>query len=125
MEKLPEVRLHRMQDAYNRFSHSFWILKVCARRAMSHHVEIRSRSGNVALGLVGAIYFLSAIGTLLLYVITSWGAAALIDHLLQLTLIGSAVAGAAFLMIAADNLKLRLRRRTADGSPAHRRAAAV
>ena len=61
---------------------------------MSHHVEIRSRSGNVALGVVGAIYFLSAIGTLLLYVITSWGAAALIDHLLQLTLIGSAVAGA-------------------------------
>ena len=94
---------------------------------MSHHVEIRSRSGNVALGVVGAIYFLSAIGTLLLYVITSWGAAALIDHLLQLTLIGSAVAGAAFLMIAADNLKVRLplRRRTPDDSPAHRRAAAA
>ena len=78
---------------------------------MSHHVEIRSRSGNVALGVVGAIYFLSAIGTLLLYVITSWGAAALIDHLLQLTLIGSAVAGAAFLLIAADNLGLAIGQR--------------
>src|SRR5436190_16605532 len=96
------------------------------RAAMSHHVEIRSRSGNVALGLIGAIYFLSAVGTLLLYVITSWGAAALLDHLLELALIGSALAGAAFLVIAADNLKLTLRRRQTSGdSPARRRAAAA
>jgi hypothetical protein len=94
---------------------------------MSHHVEIRSRSGNVALGVVGAIYLLSAVGTLLLYVITSWGAAALLDHLLQLALIGSALAGAAFLVIAADNLKVsfRLRRKTSNGSPGHQSAAAA
>ena len=78
---------------------------------MSHHVEIRSRSGNVALAVVGAIYLLSAIGVLLTYVITSWGAAQLIDHLLQLALIGSALAGAAFLVIAADNLGLAIRQR--------------
>ncbi len=92
---------------------------------MSHHVEIRSRSGNVALAVVGAIYFLSAIGTLLIYVVTSWGAAHLVDRILQLALIGSALAGAAFLLIAANNLKISLRRRSPDGSPTHRRAAAA
>lgn len=94
---------------------------------MSHHVEIRSRSGNVALGVLGAIYFLSAVSTLLWYVITSWGATGLVDHILQLALIGSALAGAVFLVIAADNLKLsqRLRRRPSDGSPTRQRAAAA
>jgi hypothetical protein len=94
---------------------------------MSHHVEIRSRSGNVALGAVGAIYFIAAVGTLFLYLSTAWGAAGLIDHLLQFMLIVSALAGAAFLVIAADNLgfTLRPRRPRADGSPTHRRAAAA
>jgi len=94
---------------------------------MSHHVEIRSRSGNFALGAVGAIYLIGAVGTLLLYVITAWGAAGLIDHLLQFALIASAVAGAAFLVIAAENLGLNLRprRQQSDGSPAGRRAAAA
>ena len=79
---------------------------------MSHHIEIRSRFGNVALGVIGAIYFISAVGTLLLYVITSWGAAALLDHVLQLALAGSALAGAFFLLTAADNLGIRHRGRT-------------
>jgi hypothetical protein len=105
-----------MQSAYNFDSHSF--LDPQGREAgMSHHVEIRSRSGNVALAVVGVIYFLSAIGTL--------GAAHLVDRILQLALIGSALAGAAFLVIAADNLKISLRRRSPDGSPGHRRAAAA
>jgi membrane protein implicated in regulation of membrane protease activity len=94
---------------------------------MSHHVEIQSRSGNVALGVVGVIYLLGAIGTLLWYVMASWGAAGLLDRLLQLALVGSAVAGAAFLVIAADNLHItaRLRGRTPPDSPARRRAAAA
>ena len=92
---------------------------------MSHHVEIRSRSGNVALGAVGVIYFLAAVGTLLLYVTTAWGAAGLLDRLLQFMLILSALAGAAFLVIAADNLGFRLRRRRSAGSPNHQRAAAA
>jgi hypothetical protein len=93
---------------------------------MAHHVEIRSRSGNVALGAVGVIYFIAAVGTLLLYVTTAWGAAGLFDHLLQFMLIVSALAGAALLAIAADNLGfIRLRRRRAGGSPTHRRAAAA
>jgi hypothetical protein len=78
---------------------------------MSHHVEIRSRSGNVALGAVGLIYFIAALATLLLYLGTTWGAAGLMDRVLQFALIVSAIAGAAFLVIAADNLGLRLRPR--------------
>jgi len=94
---------------------------------MSHHVEIRSRSGNVALGAVGAIYIIAALGTLLLYVVTAWGAAGLLDRLLQFALIVSALAGAAFLAIAADNLgfNLRPRRRRPAGSPTGQRAAAA
>jgi hypothetical protein len=103
------------------------ISQLGARRAMSHHVEIRSRSGNVALGTVGAIYFIGAVATLLLYLWSAWGAAGLLDRLLQLALIVSAVAGAAFLVIAADNLGLSLwpRRRRSAGSPAGQRAAAA
>jgi len=78
---------------------------------MSHHLEIRSRSGNVALGAVGAIYFIAAVATLLLYVSTSWGAEGLLDRVLQFALIISAIAGAAFLLIAADNLGVSLRPR--------------
>jgi membrane protein implicated in regulation of membrane protease activity len=90
---------------------------------MSHRIEIHSRSGNVALGVVGAIYFIAAVGTLMMYLVTSWGAAALIDHLLQLALAGSAIGGACFLLIAAGNLGFNLRRRR--GSPNHQRAAAT
>ena len=78
---------------------------------MSHHIAIRSRSGNVALGVIGAIYFICGIGTLLFYVVTSWGASALIDHILQLMLVGSALAGVFFLTTAAGNLGVGLRAR--------------
>jgi len=78
---------------------------------MSHRIEIRSRSGNVALAVIGAIYFICGIGTLLFYLVTSWGAAALIDHLLQLTLAGSALAGAFFLLTAAGNLGVGIKPR--------------
>ncbi len=78
---------------------------------MAQLVEIRSRSGNVALGVIGAVYFICGIGTLLFYLVTSWGAAAMVDHLLQLTLAGSALAGAFFLATAAGNLGVGFRPR--------------
>ena len=71
---------------------------------MSHHIEIRSRSGNVALAVIGAVYLIIAVATLLFYVVTSWGASALTDRLLQLMLAGSALAGAFFLATGAGNL---------------------
>ena len=75
---------------------------------MSHHIEIRSRSGNVALAVIGAIYLILAMATLLLYLVTSWGASALTDRVLQLTLAGSALAGAFFLTTGAGNLGVHL-----------------
>jgi len=73
---------------------------------MSHRVEIRSRSGNVALAVVGAIYLVCAIATLFFYVVSSWGATGLLDRLLQLTLAGAAIAGAFFLATGTGNLGL-------------------
>jgi hypothetical protein len=78
---------------------------------MSHRIAIRSRSGNVALGVVGAIYFVSALLTLMLYVVSSWGGASLLDHLLQLMLVASALAGAFLLATAAGNLGIDFRAR--------------
>src|SRR5258706_13757362 len=112
-----------MQSAYTLRPVHFEFLSASARRTMSHRIEIRSRSGNVALGVVGAIYLIAAVGTLLMYLITSWGAAALIDHVLQLALAGSAIGGAGLSLVAAGNLGFNLRRRRV--SPNHQRAAAT
>jgi hypothetical protein len=72
-------------------------------------ITIRSRFGNGVLGVLGAVYFLSASTILVYYVVTTWGAASTIDRLLQFALIASAVGGLLFIGIAADNLGLRRR----------------
>jgi hypothetical protein len=76
--------------------------------------EIHSRRGSVALGIVGVVSMVCAIATLLLYVISAWGAASVIDHLLQLSLLGSAAVGLYLLLVGLENLgvhpQLRLRR---------------
>jgi len=68
-------------------------------------VAIRSRIGNVVLGLLGALYAISASGTLVYYVATNWGANGLIDYVLQLALLAAAIGGVLFMAVAADNLK--------------------
>jgi hypothetical protein len=81
---------------------------------MLKEITIRSRSGNMALALVGLLYFLAALVTLSFFVVTSWSGASLIDRVLQLALVGSAFAGAFFLHVGAQNLgvhpRLTLRR---------------
>ena len=71
-------------------------------------VPIRSRFGNVVLGFLGVLYFLSALGTLVYYVMTTWGASSMIDRILQFCLLASALVGAFFVVIAAQNLGLSL-----------------
>jgi hypothetical protein len=71
-------------------------------------VPIRSHFGNATLGILGALYFVCASITLIYYVITNWGASGLLDHLLQFALLGSAIAGVFFMMIAAQNLDINL-----------------
>jgi hypothetical protein len=72
-------------------------------------IPIRSRLGNAALGILGALYFVSAGATLIYYVATNWGASGTLDHVLQLALFGSALAGLFFIKVAADNLGIDLR----------------
>jgi len=90
-------------------------------------IMIRSRFGNGVLGVLGAVYFLSATTILVYYVVTTWGAAGMIDRLLQFALIACAIGGLLFIGIAADNLGLRRRRDSAKSpsTPDHRTAAAA
>ena len=90
-------------------------------------VTIRSRFGNGVLGVLGAVYFLSATTIVIYYVVTTWGAASMIDRLLQFALIACALGGLLFIGIAADNLGLRRRRDSAKShsTPDHQKAAAA
>jgi hypothetical protein len=80
-------------------------------------VPIQSRLGNYVVGFLGAIYFVSATATLIYYVVTSWGAAGLVDRVLQLALLGSAIGGVIFMRIARENLR---RPPAAEKSPSSR-----
>ncbi len=91
-------------------------------------IPIRSRFGNVVLGVLGALYLVSATVTLVYYLVTTWGAAGLLDRLLQFSLLGSALAGVFFMVVALDNLGfLPLLRSSGKSrsSPDHRTAAAT
>ncbi len=77
------------------------------------HIPIRSRFGNAVLGVLGALYFVSAAATLIYYLVTNWGANGMIDRVLQLALLVSALAGLFFVFVAADNLGIKLLHRGA------------
>ena len=81
-------------------------------------IEIHSRRGSVALGVVGVIDAVCAIATLLFYVVNSWGAASPIDRLLQLSLILSAAGGIYLLAVGLENLGVRRVLRPRRASPA-------
>ena len=71
-------------------------------------VVVRSRSGNVVLAILGAVYALAATVVLAVLVGEVWNAAAVIDRAIQLSLVGSVVCGLWFIAIAFDNLGLRV-----------------
>jgi hypothetical protein len=81
---------------------------------MFHQVTIRSRSGNMALVAIGAAYFLCALVMLFFFDLTEWSSASVVDRMLQLALVGSALAGVFFLHVGTRNLgvhpRLTLRR---------------
>lgn len=68
-------------------------------------IEIHSRRGNLALGVVGVICAVCALATLLFYVVNTWNAASALDRLLQLSLIVSAAVGIYFLAVGLSNLR--------------------
>ena len=71
---------------------------------------IRSRTGNVVLALLGAIYAVAGAVTLAVYAIDGWNAAGLIDRLFQFGLAGAACAGVWFVTIGLHNLGFDLQR---------------
>jgi len=77
------------------------------------HLAIRSRVGNGVLGLLGAVYAVSASATLIYYVVSNWGANGLLDYLLQLALLAAAIGGVLFMAVAAENVSLRRKSRSA------------
>ena len=80
-------------------------------------IEIHSRRGSLALGVVGIIDAICAVVLLMIYVVNSWGAASSLDRLLQFSLIVSAAGGLYLLIIGLENLGLlRLHRASAATS---------
>ena len=67
-------------------------------------VPIRSRSGNIALAVLGAIYAVTALIVLVFFVIDVWSAAAIVDRALQLCLVATVACGVWFVIIARENL---------------------
>ncbi len=67
-------------------------------------VNIHSRSGNVALAVIGAMYALGAVVAFVAFARDVWNAAALMDRALGIGLIGAAVAGLWFLVTGLENL---------------------
>ena len=81
-------------------------------------IEIHSRRGSLALGVVGGVDAVCAIATLFIYVVNSWGAASPVDRLLQLSLILSAAGGIYLLAVGLENLGVRRVLRPRRASPA-------
>jgi hypothetical protein len=66
--------------------------------------KFRSRIGNLALAAAGVLYIVSALGLLGWYVVTTWPDAHLLDRLLQFALLGAALVGLLFVVVAAPRL---------------------
>lgn len=70
-------------------------------------LPVRSRSGNLMLAVLGAIYAVGAIVVLAWLVIDGGNALAMIDRILQLALLVAAACGVWFIVNALENLGLR------------------
>ena len=71
-------------------------------------VIVRSRSGNVVLAVLGALYAFSALAVLTLLAFEVWNAAAITDSALLLGLIVAAGCGVWFLETSLENLGVRV-----------------
>lgn len=73
-------------------------------------VFVRSRSGNVVLAVVGALYALLAIAVLTWFVADVGRVAALLDRALQFALLLAAACGVWFVVNALENLGVHVGR---------------
>jgi len=67
-------------------------------------VGIRSRLGNLILGIVGAAYVAAALSILIYYLAMAWDGASLLDRVLQFALLVALAASAWFVASAIANL---------------------
>jgi hypothetical protein len=74
-------------------------------------VVVHSRSGNVVLAVVGAIYALSAIAAFIAFAVDVWNAAGLMDRALLIGLVIAAACGVWFLVTGLENLGVHFGRR--------------
>ena len=70
-------------------------------------VEIHSRRGNVAIGVLGIVYAFSGLTLFTVHFMQTWGAASLTDRAIQILLLGVIVLSAWFVAIAARGLGIR------------------
>jgi hypothetical protein len=87
-------------------------------------IEIHSRRGSLALGVAGVVSVVCATATLLIYVVNSWGAASMVDRLLQFSLVISAAGGLYLLLVGLENLGVHPHLRVRH-APRDRRASAA
>jgi hypothetical protein len=73
-------------------------------------VVLRSRSGNVVLAALGAIYTVTAIAALVAFVADVWNALGLSDLALQIGLIAAAACGVWLLQTGLENLGVHVRK---------------
>lgn len=88
-------------------------------------MQIQSRRGSLALGIVGVVSVVSAVATLLIYVVRSWDAASILDRLLQFSLIVSAAVGLYFVVIGVQNFGVHPHLRLVKRGPRARQASAA
>jgi ABC-type uncharacterized transport system permease subunit len=82
-------------------------------------VEIRSKRGNVAIGVLGVIYAISGFVLFIVHFMQTLGAASLTDRAIQILLIGVIALSIWFVAIAARGLGVHVRRSgTRETSPA-------
>ena len=80
-------------------------------------IEVRSRTGNAVLGVLGVVYFLAGAALLAYQVVQTWGVWSKTDIALQIVLLFCAISGLLFFLSASRNLGLQLQHREA---PLHR-----
>lgn len=81
-------------------------------------VEIHSKRGNVAIGVLGVVYAISGFVLLGVHFIQTWGATSLTDRAIQILLIGVIALSAWFVHISARGLSVHFRRGARETSHA-------
>lgn len=81
-------------------------------------VSVRSRTGNLVLAVVGAVYTVASLAVLVWFIVDVWQAAGIVDRVLQLALVAAGLCGIWFLRTGLANLGVQVGR-------ASQRAAAV